>query len=91
MRDRNYQTLEASDLSEAKLMTVSQTLAMLEKANVSVSRQTFTRWVESKYFPPCSVCVGNRRRWTEADVKVWLRKCVDDAKCRKGKRNEERN
>ena len=63
-----------------KLMSITDILNMLKKANVKVSRQTFYRWLKSGYFPVQTLYVGGQRRWSESTVKAWLNKCVEDAK-----------
>jgi predicted DNA-binding transcriptional regulator AlpA len=68
------------DILTEKLMTLTDIIKMLKKANVGVTRNTMYRWIRSGYFPRQTLVIGKRPRWSETSVKSWLNKCVEDAK-----------
>jgi predicted DNA-binding transcriptional regulator AlpA len=62
-----------------KLLYVSDILAILKKANVVVSRQTFYKWVKEKTFPESTYRFGLKKVWTMTQFKEWLQNCVEKA------------
>lgn len=62
------------------LFNITGILTMLKRVNVSVSRNTFYRWLASGYFPPADYVLGRSKRWTERSIKQWLTQCVQDAR-----------
>lgn len=68
------------DIKTDRLMTRSEIMATLSRANLNISRTTMDRWLKSGYFPQPDFVIGRSGRWIERTFKEWLRQCVADAK-----------
>lgn len=67
------------DIKTDRLMTFTEIMSVLRKANLSSSRATMDRWIKSGYFPAPDFVIGRSGRWIERSFKAWLQKGVDDA------------